>query len=680
MVFAPGFGCDQTMWRFVTPAFEDRYRVVAFDHVGTGGSDVEAYDPDRYASLDGYADDVLQICDALDLPAVIFVGHSVSSMIGALAAIREPTRFDRLIMVGPSPATSTRATTSAGSAPTTSTGCSARSIATTWAGRGRSRRSSWATPTVRSSGTVDGQLLQERPRHREAVRPRDLHGRQPRRSAQSLDPDAGAAVRSGRDRPGARSAPTCTTSFPTANTCCYGRRGTVPPERARGNDRGDGDLPDGALRWGHRSPPRLRQREELYEEAPCGYSLDDARGRHRACERHLPAVDRVRARRGGGAQLHVPTQAPAAACTRDPPAPMLQMQGRMREIALEMVCADDARLPVLANAATTVTRVGAPVVRITILDASERREYERELLRTRNNVGAAPARHGGDGGLAGGRWRRRRGARRARGRARGRGVCPRPARPSRGPSRTPRSQRHGQPARRTLVRPGPRTRLDRGRGDLDRKRGVPRPGEPMPPLGTADGMLALVPLVARDRSIGLLAVTCAAPSFSVDERKSLGSHRRARGQAIDRATWRARAQERGARRLPRRGEPRDGREPDRRRSCAARDGSRRSYLADYAMRMPDRGPEPMAAAHRDHGLLQPLIELRRRTRLTAETPNTVARAIATGPAAAVSDILEVVYEDYTTEPEQLELLRRLAPRSSVGLPLRARGGVTVSAR
>lgn len=103
MMFAPGFGCDQTMWRSVIPAFEDRYRIVAFDHVGTGGSDIEAYDPDRYASLDGYADDVLQICHALDLPPVIFVGHSVSSMIGALAAIREPTRFDRLIMVGPSP-------------------------------------------------------------------------------------------------------------------------------------------------------------------------------------------------------------------------------------------------------------------------------------------------------------------------------------------------------------------------------------------------------------------------------------------------------------------------------------------------------------------------------------------------------------------------------------------------
>ena len=65
MMFAPGFGCDQTMWRFVIPAFEDRYRVVAFDHVGTGASDVEAYDPDRYATLDGYADDVLQICEEL---------------------------------------------------------------------------------------------------------------------------------------------------------------------------------------------------------------------------------------------------------------------------------------------------------------------------------------------------------------------------------------------------------------------------------------------------------------------------------------------------------------------------------------------------------------------------------------------------------------------------------------
>ena len=103
MVFAHGFGCDQHMWRFVAPRFEDGFRVVLFDHVGAGGSDPAAYDPERHASLDGYADDVLEICRELDLDDVIFVGHSVSAMIGALAAIAEPERFAKLVMVGPSP-------------------------------------------------------------------------------------------------------------------------------------------------------------------------------------------------------------------------------------------------------------------------------------------------------------------------------------------------------------------------------------------------------------------------------------------------------------------------------------------------------------------------------------------------------------------------------------------------
>jgi sigma-B regulation protein RsbQ len=103
MLFAHGFGCDANMWRFVAPAFEDRFRVVVFDHVGHGGSDVSAYDGDRYSSLDGYSSDVLQICEELGLENVIFVGHSVSAMVGALAAIREPGRFAKLIMIGPSP-------------------------------------------------------------------------------------------------------------------------------------------------------------------------------------------------------------------------------------------------------------------------------------------------------------------------------------------------------------------------------------------------------------------------------------------------------------------------------------------------------------------------------------------------------------------------------------------------
>lgn len=103
ILFAHGFGCDQNMWRFVTPAFESDYRVVLFDYVGSGKSDWAAYDPNRYGTLEGYARDVLEICAELDLRNVIFVGHSVSSMIGVLAANQEPERFAKLILVGPSP-------------------------------------------------------------------------------------------------------------------------------------------------------------------------------------------------------------------------------------------------------------------------------------------------------------------------------------------------------------------------------------------------------------------------------------------------------------------------------------------------------------------------------------------------------------------------------------------------
>ena len=103
MLLAHGFGCDQNMWRFVAPAFEDAYRVILFDYVGAGGSDLGAYDPDRYSTLDGYALDVVEICEALDLSGVVFVGHSVSSIIGVLASAVIPERFGALVMVGPSP-------------------------------------------------------------------------------------------------------------------------------------------------------------------------------------------------------------------------------------------------------------------------------------------------------------------------------------------------------------------------------------------------------------------------------------------------------------------------------------------------------------------------------------------------------------------------------------------------
>jgi sigma-B regulation protein RsbQ len=103
MVFAHGFGCDQHMWRYVWPAFAEDHRIVLFDHVGAGRSDASAFDRERYASLQGYADDVLELCRELDLQDVVFVGHSVAAMIGVLAAAVEPERFARLVLVAPSP-------------------------------------------------------------------------------------------------------------------------------------------------------------------------------------------------------------------------------------------------------------------------------------------------------------------------------------------------------------------------------------------------------------------------------------------------------------------------------------------------------------------------------------------------------------------------------------------------
>ncbi|MBY8848563.1 alpha/beta hydrolase [Saccharothrix longispora] len=103
LVFSHGFGCDQNMWRLVAPAFEAEHRVVLFDHVGAGNSDLSAWRPERYSSLRGYASDVQELLDELDLRDAVFVGHSVSAMIGVLAANEDPSRFGALVLVGPSP-------------------------------------------------------------------------------------------------------------------------------------------------------------------------------------------------------------------------------------------------------------------------------------------------------------------------------------------------------------------------------------------------------------------------------------------------------------------------------------------------------------------------------------------------------------------------------------------------
>jgi sigma-B regulation protein RsbQ len=103
IVFAHGFGCSQDMWRFVAPAFADDHRVILFDHIGAGGSDLAAYDPERHASLRGYAADVVEILTELEVRDATFVGHSVSSMIGVLAEIAAPERIAQLVLLCPSP-------------------------------------------------------------------------------------------------------------------------------------------------------------------------------------------------------------------------------------------------------------------------------------------------------------------------------------------------------------------------------------------------------------------------------------------------------------------------------------------------------------------------------------------------------------------------------------------------
>ena len=102
MLFAHGFGCDQKMWRFITPAFEKDYQLILFDYVGAGNSDKTAYDNEKYNDLNGYVQDILDIVTTLDLKNVILIAHSVSCMISLLSSIKEPHRFAKMVFIGPS--------------------------------------------------------------------------------------------------------------------------------------------------------------------------------------------------------------------------------------------------------------------------------------------------------------------------------------------------------------------------------------------------------------------------------------------------------------------------------------------------------------------------------------------------------------------------------------------------
>lgn len=103
VLFAHGYGCDQNMWRFLYPYFEQDYKIILFDYIGAGKSDLSAYSKEKYNSLESYAEDIITICKHLGLEDVIFIGYSVSSMIGILASNKAPKLFSKLVLIGPSP-------------------------------------------------------------------------------------------------------------------------------------------------------------------------------------------------------------------------------------------------------------------------------------------------------------------------------------------------------------------------------------------------------------------------------------------------------------------------------------------------------------------------------------------------------------------------------------------------
>ncbi len=393
MLFSHGFGCDQNMWRHVAPAFEDRYQVITFDHVGAGGSDSAAYDVQKYSSLDGYASDVVDIVRELDLRDVVFVGHSVSSMIGALAEITEPDRFASLVMVGPSPRYIDDDDYVGGfSEPDIhdlldSLGSNYLGWSSAMAPVivGNADRPELGQELTESFCRMDPEVAR---RFATTTFLSDSREDLPRISTPTLvlqcssDVIAPQAVGEYVAR-----------TIPERHAGADGGHRALPqPERSRRDDRCDHGLPRAGRPVGPPMPKRAAADAfhdalleddpvQLYEEAPCGYLSTTPDGRIVKTNQTFlrwtgyqtgallgrPLVDLLTA---GGRIYHETHYAP-----------MLRMQGRVREIAVDIVRSDGERLPVLLNASVGLGDDGEPrVVRVAVFDATERRNYERELV------------------------------------------------------------------------------------------------------------------------------------------------------------------------------------------------------------------------------------------------------------------------------------------------------------
>ena len=408
VMLSHGFGCDQNLWRLVVPALAERFRVVIFDHVGAGGSDLSAWSEERYASLAGYADDVLEICRELDLRRVVFVGHSVSAMIGVLAAIAEPERFAGLVLLTPSPRYVDDGDYRGGfsaadidelleSLDSNYLGWSAAMAPVIM---GNPDRPELGEELTNSFCRTDPRIARVFARatflsdNRADLAERDRA-------------DAGHRVRAGRDRP-ARGGRVRARRDPRQPAGHPGRHRALPAaERAGGDRRGDrrvrrrhGVMAAGTDPDGDRQPAPssagedggfsalLEDVEDLYENAPCGYLSTLLDGTIAKINATLLgwlgyARDEVVGRRRFadlltvGGRIYHETHF----------APLLRMQGEIGGVALELLGADGRRLPVLVTSTVKTGADGEPLlIRTTVFDARDRRSYERELLRARQDA------------------------------------------------------------------------------------------------------------------------------------------------------------------------------------------------------------------------------------------------------------------------------------------------------
>ena len=404
VVLSHGFGCDQNLWRLVAPALAPHARVVLFDHVGAGRSDLSAWSEQRHGSLQGYADDVLELLTELDLRRVVFVGHSVSAMIGVLAAVQEPARFAGLVLLTPSPRYVDDGDYRGGfsaadidelleSLDSNYLGWSAAMAPVIM---GNPDRPELGQELTNSFCRTDPQIARVFARatflsdNRDDLAAGDGADARRRVCARRDRPARGRRVRARPDpRQPARDA--------------RRHRPLSAAQRPGGHRRGDPVLPRRrrppvtCRTGGEPDPARVADRfsalledsvEDLYENAPCGYLstlLDGTIAKINATLLGWLGLDRgqvVGVRRFPdlltvGGRLYHETHL----------SPLLRMQGEVNGVALELVRADGGRLPVLVTSTVKTGEDGQPLlIRTTVVDARDRRAYEQELLRARQEA------------------------------------------------------------------------------------------------------------------------------------------------------------------------------------------------------------------------------------------------------------------------------------------------------